>query len=285
MGGGPLGWAISNRLERGGRVTATPNAAMTIRDDLEEVKEMGIEIKDASCDLNCQRIETRDIDFDMIKSMLKSVGEEFTFDYVGVAVQDHGHEKGKSDRVFRFEKIKETLEFGATLHDFMFEEPPKIYARMNGALRTVREVFDGRAFVVDTKIAAVAGAVFGITERPALCVDVGNGHTMAAMVGEGDVVLGLFEHHTNILTADRLDELLERFTKGNLTNEDIYNDGGHGCYVSEGADVKRVLVTGPQRNLLSKSRLEVEFANPMGDVMMAGPAGIVSSILRRHGNS
>jgi uncharacterized protein (DUF1786 family) len=284
MGGGPFAKALIERIEQGDRVSATPRAAMTIRDDPGEVVEMGIEIVEASCDLDRQRIETKDVDFDLIKSILKSVGEEFRFDYIGVAVQDHGHEQGKSDRVFRFEKIKETLEKGDALSDFMYEEPPKIYARMNGAIRTVREVHDGRAFVVDTKIAAVAGAIFGITERPVLCVDVGNGHTMAAIVGDDDAVLGLFEHHTNMLSVEKLDELLERFTKGELTNDDIFNDNGHGCYVSEGVDVKRTLVTGPKRNLLLKSCHKIEFATPFGDVMMAGPAGIVSMILRHHRN-
>lgn len=282
MGGGPFAKALLERIVKGDSISATPRAAMTIRDDLEEVKEEGIEIVEASCDLDRQRIETKDVDFGLLKSVLKSVGEEFKFDSIGVAVQDHGHEVGKSDRIFRFEKIKETLVGGAALADFMYEEPPEIYARMNGALRTVREVHEGRAFVVDTKIAAVAGAVFGTSERPLLCVDVGNGHTMAAIVGESDEVLGLFEHHTNILEAGVLDGLLEKFTKGDLTNAEIFEGGGHGCYVSEGADVKRILVTGPKRALLKDSRLKIEYANPLGDVMMAGPAGIVSMILGHH---
>lgn len=279
MGGGPFAKAVIERIEAGDRVSATQRAAMTIRDDLREVKEEGIEIVGASCDLDCQRIQTKDVDFGLIKSVLKNVGEEFKFDAIGVAVQDHGHEMGKSDRVFRFEKIEETLKRGASLGDFMYSDPPETYARMNGALRTIKEVFDGPAFVVDTKIAAVAGAVFGINERPLLCVDIGNGHTMAAIVGEDDAVPGLFEHHTNMLDAKKLDGLLEKFTRGELTNTEIFQDNGHGCYVGEKVDVKRILVTGPKRKLLANSRLKIEYANPFGDVMMAGPAGIVSMIL------
>ncbi|MBU2559693.1 DUF1786 domain-containing protein [archaeon] len=280
MGGGPFSRAILERIAKGDRVSATPRAAMTIRDDPEEVKEEGIEIVQASCDTNCQRIETQDVDFNLIKDVLKNVEEEFAFDAIGIAVQDHGHEKGKSDRVFRFEKIKETLKRGATLADFMYEEPPEVYARMNGALRTIQEVHAGSACVVDTKIAAVAGAVFDIKERPVLCVDVGNGHTMAAIVGKGDAVLGLFEHHTNILEAEMFDRLLEKFIKGDLANEEIFEGGGHGCYVGEGVDINRILVTGPKRALLKDSKFKIEYANPFGDVMMAGPAGIVSMILR-----
>jgi uncharacterized protein (DUF1786 family) len=279
MGGGPFAKALFERIAKGDRVSATTRSAMTIRDDPKEVKEEGIEIVEASCDLDRQRIETKDVDFGLLKSVLKNVGEEFKFDAVGVAVQDHGHEQGKSDRVFRFEKIKETLIGSAALADFMYEEPPEVYARMCGALRTIREVHEGRAYVVDTKIAAVAGAVFGTKKRPVLCVDIGNGHTMAAIVGEGDKVLGLFEHHTNILEAGMLDGLLEKFVKGKLSNEEIFDGGGHGCYVGEGADVKRILVTGPKRALMKDSKLEIEYANPFGDVMMAGPAGIVGMIL------
>jgi hypothetical protein len=52
--------------------------------------------------------------------------------------------------------------------------------------------------------------------------------------------------------------------------------------VGGGADVKRVLVTGPKRALLRDSKFKIEYANPFGDVMMAGPAGIVGMILGHH---
>lgn len=286
MGGGPLTGAVSYRIKRGDCVKMTPKAAMTIRDDLNEVEARGVEItcEDEIRNFDCEKIETKDIDFDMIKNVLLCVEEEFNFDYIGVAVQDHGHEPEKSDRIFRFEQIKDALKKGVNVHNLMYEKPPRYYARMNGALRTVQKAFDGRAFVVDTKIAAVAGAIFGIKERPVLSVDIGNGHTMVAMVGDDDTVLGMFEHHTDMLTTERLEDLIERFAKGNLTNEEVYNDGGHGCYIRDAADMNRILVTGPKRNLLSSSRLKIEFANPLGDVMMTGPVGIVSMILRHHGN-
>lgn len=44
MGGGPVNKAIKNHLDKGYRVLMTEQAARTVRDDLERVKSMGIEI-------------------------------------------------------------------------------------------------------------------------------------------------------------------------------------------------------------------------------------------------
>jgi len=78
-----------------------------------------------------------------------------------------------------------------------------------------------------------------------------------------------------------LEDYLRRFAAGELTNEEVFNDGGHGCYSRRGMPiekVKRILATGPRRDLLANSDLRVSYANPMGDVMMAGPVGIVDMI-------
>ncbi len=284
MGGGPLTGAIKQRIKRGDRVMMTPRAAMTIRDNPEQVKKMGVEITKDAPDIECEKIETQDVDFNMIKNVLLSAGEKFDFDCIGIAVQDHGYEPEKSDRTFRFEKIREALESGTNVHGFLYDNPPEYFARMNGALRTVKKVFDGRAFVMDTKLAAIGGGIYGVKERPVLSIDVGNGHTTAAIVGKGDEILGMVEHHTGMLTAEKLEKLIEMFTKRNLTNKEVHSDGGHGCYVREPVDVKRIRVTGPKRGLLSKSHLKIEFAMPFGDVMMAGPAGMVGAVSRHYVN-
>jgi hypothetical protein len=44
-----------------------------------------------------------------------------------------------------------------------------------------------------------------------------------------------------------------------------------------------VLVTGPQRELLTGSSLPVSFPAPFGDVMMTGPAGLIRAHHRRYG--
>jgi len=80
--------------------------------------------------------------------------------------------------------------------------------------------------------------------------------------------------------------MIERFIKGELTNREVLDDGGHGCYADieikegTGGSVKRMVATGPRRGMLEGSKLGVESANPFGDVMMAGPVGIVDMITK-----
>lgn len=245
MGGGPLTFAVTHHIRAGHRVLMTPRAAMSIRDDLEEVRALGVEVVDEAPP-GLETIETMDIDFELLKGLLRSIGEGWDFDWVGIAVQDHGHAPSKSDREFRFERFREALASGARLQELAFESPPPYYTRMNAVLRTVARHHKGRSLVVDTKIAAIAGALHGVEEYPAISIDVGNGHTMVA-VAEGGKVLGLLEHHTGALDPARLEDLVFRFAEGKVTHEEIFNGGGHGCYIRERVgmeNVQHILATG-----------------------------------------
>ena len=42
MGGGPCGWAVNGHIASGFRTFATPDAARTVNDDLNMIKEMGV---------------------------------------------------------------------------------------------------------------------------------------------------------------------------------------------------------------------------------------------------
>ncbi|MEK6977666.1 MAG: DUF1786 family protein [Candidatus Hydrothermarchaeota archaeon] len=276
MGGGPLTSAVIQRMRAGHRVLMTPKAAMSIRDDLEEVRAMGVEIVDKAPP-GVETLETMDIDFELLKGLLQGIGVEWDFDWVGIAVQDHGHAPAKSDREFRFERFREALASGTRLHELAFENPPDYYTRMNAVLRTVARHHRGKSLVVDTKIAAIAGALHGFEDYPAISIDVGNGHTMVATV-EGGEVLGLLEHHTGALDPAMLEDLVLRFAEGEVTHEEVFNGGGHGCYIREKvgtANVRHILATGPNRGMLRETGLRVEYPNPFGDVMMTGPVGIV----------
>ncbi|MFQ5801260.1 MAG: DUF1786 family protein, partial [Candidatus Hydrothermarchaeales archaeon] len=118
-----------------------------------------------------------------------------------------------------------------------------------------------------------------VEERPCLCVDVGNGHTMVALINNG--IDGILEHHTHTLTKDRLVDYIRRFAEGEVTNKEVFNDNGHGCYIRNAPgikSIKRLLVTGPHREILRDAGLNVEFTRPYGDVMMTGPFGIVDLV-------
>jgi uncharacterized protein (DUF1786 family) len=283
MGGGPLAYAIGNHLRKGFKVRMTPEAARSLRDNLEEVREMGVEIVEEHAPSECRGklVETRDVDFPFLRRVLEGIGEGFDFDYIGVAVQDHGYSQGKADREFRFEKFRDALEKDGRLCSMGYYNPPAYYTRMSSLVKEIKKYHPGRVFVVDTKIAAIAGALHGVRERPVIAVDIGNGHTTAALIQDEMEVLGLFEHHTHMLRRRSLEDYLRRFAAGELSNEEVFNGGGHGCYSKKSLpmeEVKRVIVTGPRRGLLRGSALRVSFASPMGDVMMTGPMGIVDMI-------
>jgi len=282
MGGGPLSSAVSNHIKNGNSVMMTPDAAISIRDNIEQVRELGVEIvDDEPRSGKFEIIETVDFDFQGLIDFLSAMGEDTDFDAIGIAVQDHGYAEGKSDREFRFEKFREALEDDADLSKFLYKEPPKYFSRMNATLNTAKKFCKGPVFAIDTKIAAIAGAIHDVEERPIMPMDVGNGHTMAALIGDNFEILGLFEHHTWVLNGEKLRDMLIRFGDGVLTNEEVFEDQGHGCHVKEKVgfkNVKRILATGPNRGLTVGSKLNVEYPTPMGDVMMTGPQGIVDLI-------
>lgn len=282
MGGGPLAHAIHQHIKKGYRVWMTPESARSVRDDLRQVREMGVEIFREHRQEEClgRRVYTRDIDFPLLRKVLEGVGEEFTFDWVAVAVQDHGYAEEKSDREFRFEKFREALEKDARLSSLGHLHPPSYYTRMASVARDVKKYHSGNVLVIDTKIAAIAGALYNLKERPVIAVDVGNGHTTAAIVDRDMEVLGLFEHHTHMLNLQRLEDYLRRFAVGELTNEEVFGDGGHGCYILDTPPTapELVVATGPRRGLLQGFPRRVLYASPMGDVMMTGPAGMVAVV-------
>jgi uncharacterized protein (DUF1786 family) len=280
MGGGPVTMAILAHLKKGHRVVMTETSAKTVRDDLDQVREEGIEIvADADAKgLEMARIEAKDFDLDFLFKLVSYLGDGLP-EFIGVAVQDHGFEKNKSDRKFRFEMIKEMLVSEATLEDFLFKDPPDYYTRMNAVMRYVKRNFSGGVAVMDSKFAAIAGALHGVSERPCMCIDVGNGHTMAAVIDDG--IESVFEHHTHSLSKGRLTDYITRLANGNITNEEVYNDQGHGCFIKRAPEIneiEKILVTGPNRNMLKDSGLPIEFARPFGDVMMTGAVGIVDLI-------
>jgi len=47
------------------------------------------------------------------------------------------------------------------------------------------------------------------------------------------------------------------------------------------SEIEKVVVTGPNRNILAKTNIPVHFATPAGDVMMSGPIGLVEATKRR----
>jgi len=101
------------------------------------------------------------------------------------------------------------------------------------------------------------------------------------MQAEGRII-SLFEHHTSKINAAKVDDYTKRLADGNLDFEEIFDDGGHGCYIHEsiGFDkIKTILLTGPNREIMKESTLPVIYAVPFGDAMLTGCFGLVENVV------
>ncbi|MQY78038.1 MAG: hypothetical protein GH151_02410, partial [Bacteroidetes bacterium] len=143
-----------------------------------------------------------------------------------------------------------------------------------------------RVLVMDTSPDAILGCLMDPVVKnadPILAVNVGNGHTMAAIVSKGEIT-AVLEHHTRLLNPQKMEELLRDFADGKLSDDEVFEDNGHGMfYFSKPlgfSEIEKVVVTGPNRKVLAETGLCVHFATPAGDVMMSGPIGLVEATKR-----
>ena len=283
MGGGSSSGAVRDHIEAGYKVYATREAALTIKDNLEEVTARGIRVVDSPPG-DCARVEFKDVDIPALRQALKAFGVELPSVFA-FAVQDHGFSPNRSNRQFRFEHWERFLTAGGSLRDLIYDHNslPAYFTRMKAVLESCREEAE-QAWVMDTGAAAILGTLEDLKVKEAtekegsLLVNVGNQHTIAFLVA-GSRVYGVFEHHTGRLTAESLRDYLARFQKGSLTHAEVFDDHGHGCAVlPEAADFgfDFISVTGPRRSLAEGLGY---MAVPHGDMMISGAAGLVKGVL------
>ena len=281
MGGGPIVSAMKRHMRAGYPVYITPRAARTVRDNPEEVRQQGYIIVDEPPDLpNLLTLRTRDVDLQVLADALAPFGVSLP-ETVAVAVQDHGECLVGSNRRFRFHLWREFVRSGGEMTRLAYREIPAPYTRM----QAVQQDVPG-AVLMDTGPAAI----WGILEDPAaaahpeegfIAVNVGNQHTIGVLLRAGRV-LGLFEHHTVLMTAEKLQVLVDRLRAGTLTDEEVYEDNGHGAYIhpdyTPDGGFRFVSVTGPQRRMAAG--LGYHFAAPYGDMMLTGCFGLVAATRR-----
>ena len=278
MGGGPSGKAVREHIRAGLKVYARPDAALTLHDNLEKVTQMGVTLVGGEETIpgGAKQIEMCDVDTHALGTALGLFGTQLPRDFA-VAVQDHGEAPDMSNRVFRFRHFRELLEQGGELERFahLNQVPPHL-SRMQAVMETLKQP-GNNVLLMDTGPAAICGALTGKSGGPVAVVNIGNGHTLAAVVA-GNRMLALFEHHTRNVDAQKMDGLIRRLCDGELGFDDIFNDGGHGCYIRQAVgflNIESVIVTGPNRQIMEDSALDVEFAAPHGDMMLTGCFGLV----------
>jgi uncharacterized protein (DUF1786 family) len=292
MGGGPSHWAAEDHIRAGLPVFATPDAARSFNDDLDVVRQMGIEIisEDESHRLpsNVLHLVLRDFDYLAIVKVLQDFSVSLDdLAAVAVAVFDHGNAPPDvSDRQFRFDYLNNRIRTENRLSAFAYraEEVPPIMTRLEAVVDSMpaKEI---PLVVMDTAPAAVLGATLDprVASRPhVLLANVGNFHTLAFRLGP-DGIEGVFEHHTGLIDLAKLENLLLALADSTLSHEMVFGDHGHGALIYQPHKLDLhdgqfgVAVTGPRRNMLWQSALRPYFAVPYGDMMLTGCFGLLSA--------
>ena len=262
MGGGKLKKTLTEHMDKGYKVVMEELPAKTIRDKISQVEAIGIEIASPDKDYkDYTKITLGDIDITKLSEFLLGYDLEFDFDEIAIAVQDHGYNENMGDRDFRFEKFREKLISPIKPEEFSFKgNTPQYYTRMKAS------------------IAGMCHDDIASQLKSFIAIDIGNGHTTAASIEEGKIQ-GIFEHHTSSLTPESLENYLKRLADGIITNEEVYNDHGHGAHVIKPiSKIEKVIVSGPKRELIEKTNLDWHHACPGGDVMMTGTIGLIKTL-------
>ena len=307
MGGGPSTFAIRSHLKAGFPVYATEQAALTINDNIEKVKAFGIQIVSAAeakkfaSEEHAQEIVMQDFDPESTSAAFSAFEVQMPTNYA-VAVQDHGNAPQKSNRIYRFELLRELIEKGGELENFVYrhEEIPEAFTRMKAQANTLLKAAGNRktrAVFMDTGPAAIFGALTDpAAVQPSVVVNIGNGHTLGALVNENRIT-AVFEHHTSLMNSEKLQDYIIKLADGKLGFDEVFEDGGHGAYIKEDLgfeQVRSIIVTGPKREMLEKlsnSELRPEiskklhFAAPFGSMMLSGCFGLLAGFLEKYPES
>ena len=189
--------------------------------------------------------------------------------------------------MFRFEHFKRVVESNRELSAFCYlaGEVPDYLTRMMAVTNSMD--VDVPLLLLDTGVAAVLGALQDeevVKHDHLLTVNLGNSHTIAFHLHHG-VIEGLFEHHTGLHDAASLDSLILKLARGTLTNEEVFEGGGHGALVISGSDQSPFIsITGPRQDVMAGSSLNPHRAVPHGDNMLTGCYGLMKACALRMEN-
>ncbi len=294
-GGGPCHWALEDHLRAGHAAFATPEAATTFDDDLENVERMGVTLvsEEEAARVDGEQIRLRDLDLGAIRTALAAFDVPGDFDGIAVGCLDHGAAPpGYSDRLFRFDHLRRVVEARNDLRAFacLPDELPEYLTRARALVSCIDS--DVPAVFLDTGPAAALGTLQDPNVRhdaPQLVLNLGNMHALCFHL-RGTQIISLYEHHTGEVTAEQLETFTERLAAGTLEHEEIFGSKGHGAfYTADGngdpSTAAPVAVTGPQRGKLRGSRLSPYFAVPHGDMMVSGCLGLLWAFAEKHASA
>ena len=285
IGGGPFASAVMKHLKKGYRVRMTKAAGYSIKNNIKEVMEKGIEIGGR---LKGRHFVLEEINLRFYEKMLQRYDETLkNADALCVALQDHGAAPyGVSDRAFRFDNYIEAFSAGRTLGHLAYinGEIPRKFLRMRSAYGSIKSFTPFKnILIMDTAPAAILGAMADLPKedrgKPALYMNFGNIHTLIVCI-RGEEILSIFEHHTHMIKEDlgKFSGMIKRMLTGELSREEVFDDWGNGALTFEKTDLgalKHIIVTGPNRRFAAGTGLPFKYAAPGGDMMITGPIGLV----------
>ena len=308
-GGGPCHWALEAHLKAGLPALATPEAAKTFDDDLDNVQRMGVTLlsEDEVDAAQGEHIPLRDLDLDAIRTAFSAFDVDTRFDGLALGCLDHGASPpGYSDRLFRFDHLRRVVAERNDLRAFAYlpDELPDYLTRARTLLAAADA--DAPTVFLDTGPAAALGALQDsqvAAHKEQLLLNLGNMHALAFHL-RGTRIYSLYEHHTGEVSADQFVDFTQRLIAGTLRHEDVFESKGHGVYYAdesahpepvegpappaspepiEGPAASPFLaVTGPQRAKLRGSVLDPYFAVPHGDMMVSGCFGLLWAFAEKH---
>lgn len=296
MGGGSVSGVLIERAKEADVVMSVSSAA-TLHHDPERVKSWGIEIiEDGKAEELRRSGEYRtltigDLDVERLQCIAKGLGISYSFDVVGLCVQDHGvPPRGVSHLDYRHNFFKAALDDNPFPHALLFcyDEIPETFNRLTSIAESAKGLPTDEIYVMDSGMAAILGASMDPRARQKeriMVLDIATSHTVGAAM-EAEEIAGFFEYHTHDMTLKRLESLLEDLPEGKLEHRRILEEGGHGAYTRKAfgfGAVEVIIATGPKRGLVRDARLPITLGAPLGDNMMTGTVGVLEAIRRRKG--
>jgi uncharacterized protein (DUF1786 family) len=226
-----------------------------------------------------------------LRRIVEGFGVPFSFDAVVICAQDHGlAPRGTSHLDFRHNMFKSRLAKDPYPHVLLYRSgdvPPEMN-RLSSLAQSAVGMPAEEIYVMDSGMAAILGGsmdILAANKERIVILDVATSHTVgAAMLGKE--IAGFFEYHTNDITLERLQELIEDLCNGKLEHQRILAEGGHGVYLRKEIGFKNVdviIATGPKRQMVASSDLRIAFGAPLGDNMMTGTVGLLEALRRRKG--
>lgn len=283
-GGGPCSWALEDHLKAGYTAFATPEAAQTVDDDPAHVEAIGVRIvsEDEAVRLDGERVRLQDLDLQAIATALAAFEVPARVDGIALGCLDHGAAPpGISDRVFRFEHLRRTVERRNDLLAFatLPADLPDYLTRARAMVASAGN--EAAVAFMDTGPAAALGALHDdrvAAEPEAAVVNLGNMHLLGFHLRRRRIA-SLFEHHTGTVDAGQIVRFVGGLCDGSLTNEEVFSSHGHGAFHADRSLVRGapgvIAATGPQRSKIAGTVLRPYFAAPFGDMMASGCFGLV----------